>query len=243
MMCGVYIITCVLANKVYIGSSVSIAARWKTHRSALNRNCHGNPYLQAAWNKYGADAFRFETVELTRSESRVEREGYWIAVYRAAERDHGYNIHAVPSMPQVVSDETRARQSAAKKTPEAIARLVVRNKQQVWTPEMRAKVARSHTPEMRKRIADALRGGQLSPEHRMKLSRSLVGRPVSGETRARIGRANARKSFVVTSPDGVEHFTTNLSQFCRERGLSVSNLCHVAKGKRPHHRGWTCRYE
>jgi hypothetical protein len=108
---------------------------------------------------------------------------------------------------------------------------------------MRAKLSRSPLAHIRQKIADTLRGRSLSQEHRANISIGLQGRVASEETRSKIGQANATKRFIVTDPDGSEHYVTNLSQFCREHGLNTPNLLNVAKGKRPHHRGWTCRYE
>lgn len=82
---GIYLITCVPSGRVYVGQSVSIRHRWEEHRRSLRTGVHRNPILQASYNKYGADAFRFdvlcecvdadlETVERTRIAAfRAER--------------------------------------------------------------------------------------------------------------------------------------------------------------------------
>lgn len=61
---GIYKITNILTGKYYVGSSSDIYHRWYIHRCKLNNNHHANPHLQAAWNKYGPLAFRFEVVEM-----------------------------------------------------------------------------------------------------------------------------------------------------------------------------------
>jgi group I intron endonuclease len=50
-------------NGIYVGSAKSIAVRFRQHRWALDHNRHLNRHLQAAWNKYGADAFIFSILE------------------------------------------------------------------------------------------------------------------------------------------------------------------------------------
>lgn len=46
----------------YIGSSVDLDNRKRQHSQALSRNDHGNPHMQAVFNKYGPG--RFEVLEL-----------------------------------------------------------------------------------------------------------------------------------------------------------------------------------
>lgn len=70
MLCGIYKITNLVNNKVYIGSSKNIDRRIIQHRQKLNKNKHYNSYLQRAWNKYGEDNFKFETVEIITTYNR-----------------------------------------------------------------------------------------------------------------------------------------------------------------------------
>lgn len=61
---GVYRIQNTENGKFYIGSSVNI--RWRAHKhlSHLRRGIHANAHLQAAFNKYGEQAFSVELVEV-----------------------------------------------------------------------------------------------------------------------------------------------------------------------------------
>ena len=63
-MAVIYQITNMENGKYYIGSAESFEKRMWQHKSDLRRNVHKNPRLQAAWNKYGADAFVFEVIEV-----------------------------------------------------------------------------------------------------------------------------------------------------------------------------------
>jgi len=56
---GVYIISCDLTEKIYVGSTSSFRKRVVSHRSSLSLNKHENPELQQAWNKHGSLAFKF----------------------------------------------------------------------------------------------------------------------------------------------------------------------------------------
>jgi group I intron endonuclease len=68
-MAVIYQITNMANGKYYIGSAASFARREWQHKYDLKRNAHKNPRLQAAWNKYGADAFVFEVIEELPSEA------------------------------------------------------------------------------------------------------------------------------------------------------------------------------
>lgn len=59
MSSGVYIIECILNNKIYVGSSIDLNKRIKTHFNDLRKNKHTNPKLQRSFNKYGEGSFKF----------------------------------------------------------------------------------------------------------------------------------------------------------------------------------------
>lgn len=61
---GVYLIRCVENGKRYIGESLNIDKRWTWHISDLNKNTHHSKTLQADWNRFGAESFVFEIIEL-----------------------------------------------------------------------------------------------------------------------------------------------------------------------------------
>lgn len=75
-MIGIYKIT--INSKIYVGSSFDILRRRTQHKSDLKRQRHDNPYLQAAYNKYGE--FRFEVIKvfqnITDEELRKEEKYY-----------------------------------------------------------------------------------------------------------------------------------------------------------------------
>ena len=86
---GIYKITCLENNKIYIGQAIDIEDRWKTHIQCLNRNKHHNIHLQRAWNKYGINKFKFEVVEYCEVSILNDKEIYWIEKLDAFK--NGYN--------------------------------------------------------------------------------------------------------------------------------------------------------
>lgn len=103
MTAGIYKITNTLNGKVYIGKSINIEARFRSHKWALrqenNKDRKANTLLFYAVKKHGIENFTFEIIEeLTISisikdrEYLSEREIYYIDLFECCSRDKGYNL-------------------------------------------------------------------------------------------------------------------------------------------------------
>ena len=87
--CGIYKITCLETNKAYIGQSVDIKERFKTHiKTALNHGSTSNKLYQEM-KKYGLYNFTFEVLDFTHKNQLNEREAYWIDFYKT--KEYGLN--------------------------------------------------------------------------------------------------------------------------------------------------------
>lgn len=93
-MCGIYKITNMKNNKMYIGQSVNIESRWKKHRTGpfSENNNQYNSSLYRAIRKYGIQNFRFEVIEECSKENLNDREIFWIGYYYSNNPDIGYNL-------------------------------------------------------------------------------------------------------------------------------------------------------
>ena len=60
---GVYRVRNTVNGKALVGSSVDIPAMLNRQRAQLTMGAHRNRALQDDWNAFGADAFRFETLD------------------------------------------------------------------------------------------------------------------------------------------------------------------------------------
>lgn len=92
MIIGIYKITCLSNNRVYIGQSVNIKNRIQCHQSLLRRNVHFNCYLQRSFNKYGEASFQFEIIEECSEQELNSKEIFWIKYYKAESRRKGFNL-------------------------------------------------------------------------------------------------------------------------------------------------------
>ena len=90
MNSGIYRITNIINGKFYVGQTIDLIARKSSHFVYLRGNNHHNPKLQAAYNKYGAEAFVFEALERVDRINLAEREAFWVTKLNAIEL--GYNI-------------------------------------------------------------------------------------------------------------------------------------------------------
>jgi group I intron endonuclease len=92
MKSGVYKITNAKNGKFYIGSAKDIDRRWWEHKNDLKKNKHINPKLQHAWDFYGETNFDFIILENTDETVLVQREQFYLDMFKPYMRDIGYNI-------------------------------------------------------------------------------------------------------------------------------------------------------
>ena len=80
--CGIYSITNILNGQRYIGSSVDIRNRWRSHRNMLRTNRHHSAYLQNSYNANGETNFVFAIIEECPENSSkqflIEREQHYL---------------------------------------------------------------------------------------------------------------------------------------------------------------------
>lgn len=262
---GIYRITCTANEKIYIGSSTNLYQRWNEHKNCLTRKEHHNPKLQAAWNKYGKEAFTFEVLELVLPAFLLEREQYWLDKIKPYDK-RGFNIAVSAQAARTGlthTPETRERlrithlgntnHLGKKHTAEARAKMSAANKGKPssflgkkHTAESLKKIGiaskgRKHTPETRAVISAAGMGHEVTPETREKLRIANTGYKHTPETRAKMSVAKS-KTFIITEPNGTEHLVHGMRAFCREHGLNQANLSRIARGEQKQYKGWKARY-
>lgn len=78
VICGIYKITNIKNNKIYIGSSINMYERWRKHKEMLLRDGHHSIHLQRAFNKHGLEYFKFEILEECDADYRCIREQFYL---------------------------------------------------------------------------------------------------------------------------------------------------------------------
>jgi group I intron endonuclease len=194
---GVYAILNLRDQRVYIGSSVDVRARWNQHRSKLRRGLHCNHELQAAWSVFGSPLFSWVLLEETVDrDSLIDREQFWL-----------------DSTPDTYNVSTRAGsgpKAGFRHTPDAIEKMRAAMLGRPKSPEHRARLSLARTGSKQPKHAAALRGRQMlphvkaallvanlgrkhSPEERARRAAAISGRACTPETRARISATQRRR--------------------------------------------------
>lgn len=98
--CGIYKITNLVNQKIYIGKSVNIYERFEQHKLDSTRSeelwqankRHEQTPLHKAMRKYGINNFTLEIIEECEKEQLNKREIYWINYYNSTNCNIGYNL-------------------------------------------------------------------------------------------------------------------------------------------------------
>lgn len=98
-MTGIYKITNLINNKVYIGQSIDCQRRWTEHKrsgrinpiSTKNTRDYNVP-IHCAIRKYGVENFQFEIIEECERNVLDTKEQYWIEFYKSNIENKGYNL-------------------------------------------------------------------------------------------------------------------------------------------------------
>lgn len=86
---GIYKITDVTTEKIYIGRAVKFLERWRTHSK---RGCGIDPIKSLLYDRMmeiGLENFTWEIVEICPKEEQSEKEKYWISFYHSD--SYGFN--------------------------------------------------------------------------------------------------------------------------------------------------------
>lgn len=89
---GIYTITNLIDNKIYVGYSIHIKKRLYSHLYKLKLKLHVNSHLQRAFSKYGEENFQFEILEECDKSFLTSQENYWCNILNTHNRRFGYNI-------------------------------------------------------------------------------------------------------------------------------------------------------
>lgn len=195
---GIYQIRNIINENTYIGSSVDIRSRLRTHKSRLARNVHDNPILQNAWNKYGESSFMFEILLICERDETLRHEQLFLD-----NLEHRYNIATNAKAPRLGLPSSERQKQIARET-------FIGNKYGLGyrhTEEAKRKISeaskgnknclgRKHSEETKQKMSESRRGEnspcfgkKATPETLQRMSESQRGKTVSEETRKKLSEA------------------------------------------------------
>lgn len=148
---GVYRIRNTINGRVYIGqvsATCGFRKRWREHRGALERGRlgkrrpHDNKHLQAAYKKYGGDAFVFEIVACIPDEQLTQMEQSILNQYPEGSVYNKSGPVETPNLGRKFSEEHRRR-------------IGLGNKGKIRTPQMRARLSAIKQELAKRKAAEA----------------------------------------------------------------------------------------
>lgn len=157
---GLYKLINIVNNKFYVGSAVDLKRRKMRHFSELRKGKHNNRHLQAAWNKYGEQAFVFAVIEDVAPEADLlAAENVWLHAHVG--KEYCYNLGVDATAPMLGKGGESSPTWGRKRTP---AELAAQN----WT-------GKTHTPAAKELIRQHLIGKPKAAAVRAKISATLSG--------------------------------------------------------------------
>jgi group I intron endonuclease len=110
MRSGIYKITCLITNKIYVGYSVNLKDREEKYKKI---HIPTQPLIKESIEKYGWEKHKFEIIEYCEIKFLKEREKYWVGYLNSFE--DGLNSNKGGGGPIKHSEETRIKISEYKK--------------------------------------------------------------------------------------------------------------------------------
>jgi group I intron endonuclease len=229
---GIYKIINVVNNKFYVGSAVDLKRRKTRHFSELRNGKHNNRHLQAAWLKYGEQAFVFVVVEaLSDDADLLAAENVWLKEHVG--KDYCYNIGVDATAPMLGVRGEDSPTWGRKRTPEELAA-------QNW-------IGKAHTPESKELIRQRLLGKPKSAEVRAKISATLMGEGNFwfGKKRPDHG-AKVSKAVEVTDSEGRKEVFPSIAKLREVLDIKPPTVNRALKSGQPLSRGplkgWSFKY-
>lgn len=174
---GVYKICNLVNGKLYIGSSKNLVNRATNHRKNLRGGTHSNKHLQASYNKYGGENFRFEIIEYC--DNYVEREQYWMDLLDVNNPKNGYNKR----LKAETNSGRRFKLSEEHRKKISIRQLARRDEIAAWASKLHK--GRKRSKSTRKRISLAQKGKSVSEDTKRRISKGMM-KPVIDEGTGKI---------------------------------------------------------
>jgi group I intron endonuclease len=231
---GIYKIINIVNNKFYVGSAVDLKRRKTRHFSELRTGKHNNRHLQAAWVKYGEQAFVFVVVEeLQPDADLLAAENVWLREHVG--KDYCYNIGVDATAPMLGMGGEASPTWGYKHSEISLKKIGIASKARVQSEEEKVK----------RRIT--MRGKPQPAAVRAKISATLSGEGNFwyGKKRPDHGAKVARAVQVIDSKGNTETFNS-ITVLREELQLKPPTVNRALKSGQPISRGplqgWVFKY-
>lgn len=220
VICGVYEIRNLVDNKVYVGSAIDIEYRWKQHRYVFKNNKHHNIFFQCAWNKHGAENFKFTILEETSEQLIRELETRYISKFGALNPKLGYNLISEGQL-AVGNKNTKKWVCLINPEGELITHFGVSDFCRTYSMSPRA------LNELMRGVYGNWKGWK---------SLTFIYKDRKEYAKKRV--AKIAKHYEVINPSGERIQIFNLNKFCRDNKLDNSSMTKVINGTNICYKGY-----
>lgn len=239
---GIYKTTNKINGKYYVGSSINIDKRWRSHKNRLNSNIHANKHLQNSWLKYGEINFIFSILETISLDKLAETEQKYLDI-AVNEQDKTYNL-SFDVTHKVITEKTRIKirnsllgRTLSSKIKEKISKSIRGVNHPLY--------GKSHSDETKSKISisgierfktnpPTLLGKKFTLSHRKNISKSLKGKRIG------IGNHNYNKKiYFFINNSTAEIFVGTSHDFRTKYCINQSNIPSLLYGRRKSVSGWS----
>jgi group I intron endonuclease len=181
---GVYAIINSLTDCQYIGSSKDCMKRFRQHWLDLQRGKHINRHLQAAWRKYGADAFYMIVLEDVESPTELlNREQEWL---KSGDYNLAPKADRPPGLGRRLTEEEKAHLSEIHRGKPKPWQKGTKQSEEFIRRRIESSIGRKRTPEQCARISAALKGRSSSRRSTALIENKRAAGPKPEEVRKKI---------------------------------------------------------
>jgi group I intron endonuclease len=203
---GIYTITCLINNKIYVGQSSNIKQRLTKHKQKLLVNKHPNPHLQSSVNKYGINNFSFEELVKCEESQLCSEEHYWTTILNSLNKEFGFNIDNTSpiSKRSIRSEETKEKLR-------------------------KANLGKKASEETKRKISIVTKGRIMSEEQKLSMSLQRKGKTTTGDKRIPIIQYDKNMNFIKNWLSASEASKTlgciasEITRVCRDYSSIQSN--------------------
>jgi group I intron endonuclease len=210
---GIYCITNIINDRIYIGSTNCFYKRFYEHNRDLCKNIHSNKHFQNFVNKYSIDVIKYNILEIVDFNNLLEREQYYLDKHIDFNKD--FNICKIVGIPNNWNKSLNENQILQ------IIDLYNSGKSGCEISEILY-----NTRNHRAKINELIKGTSY-PEYSHLFNKrkyNQTGRKLSQETKDKIGKANSGSS--VLSISDIEFIKNN---FTKISGRKIAKLLNKSK--------------